>query len=107
MASLNIGEYGQILRVNMKLDVSTNTGLNFKLEPKIGKKHNFTEADGVVVGTTNVVVGDQQYLANQYLEYTVRDGNIHISGRWRLRGEVQLASSNRVVGDYKFIVVLD
>lgn len=107
MASLNIGEYGQVVRVNMKIDVSTNSGLNMKLEPKIGVKLNVDVSDGVVVGTVNVTVGDEQYLANEYLEYTIKDGDIKTSGRWRLRGEAQLSSSNRVVGDYKIITVLD
>lgn len=106
MPSLNKDEYGQVVRVNMLEDVSTNTELNFILEPRFGEKLTKDGTDGVVVGTTNVTVDDESYLANEYLEYTIKEGDLDKEGTWRFRGEVQITATKRVVGDYKFIEVL-
>lgn len=106
MPSLNKNEYGQVVRVNMLEDVSTNTLLKFILEPSVGDKLEKAAADGVVVGTSNVTVDDESYLANEYLEYTIKDGDLTFVGSWRLKGEVDINSTKKVVGDYKIIEVL-
>lgn len=106
MASLNKCEYGQVVRVNLLQDVSTNTELKFILEPQFGNKLERGASDGVSVGTSNVTVDDETYLANEYLEYTVKSGDLDYAGTWRMRGEAQLSSTVRVIGDYKIIEVL-
>lgn len=106
MANLNINEYGQVIRANIGIDVSTNIGLKFKMQPKIGSVVEKTEIDGVAVGSVNVVVGDQTFLANKYLEYTTQDGDIDQSGMWRIKGEAQINTTVKAVGDYRRIAVL-
>lgn len=107
MAELNKDEYGQVVRANIGIDVSTNTALTFVLEPRVGTKLEKVIADGVVVGAVNVVVGDQTFQANEYLEYTTKDGDICKSGLWRLKGIAQTSPTVKVVGDYRRITVLD
>ena len=117
---MNRFEYGQVLRANIGQDVSTNTGLRFILQPKSGQPLNSndvtgqpqnsivrTGSDGVVVGTVAVVVGDESFAANEYLEYTVLEDDLSISGLWRIKGEADISATNRAVGDYRNITVLD
>lgn len=119
MADLNKWEYGQVIRANIGQDVSTNTGLRFILQPKAGtplnnaRNTNYpnsivrTQSEGVVVGTVNVVVGDETYSANEYLEYTTLAEDLSMSGLWRVKGEADITSTNKASGDYKNITVLD
>lgn len=107
MPSLNNGEYGQTIRVNMEQDVSTNSSLTILLQPKIGDLKTFTDADGVSVGSSAVEVDNETFKANEYLEYTLQDGDIDKAGQWRMRGEVQLSASNLLIGDFVKFTVLD
>lgn len=106
MADLNKDEYGQTIYVNLGQDVSTATALNFVLEPQIGDKLERSASDGVAVGTSNITVDDETYQANQYLEYTIKEGDMEYAGLWRIRGEATLSATKKVIGDYRIIRVL-
>lgn len=103
---MNVSEYGSVLLANIGEDVSTNIGLEFILQPQVGQKITFTEADGVAVGVADIYEGDAQYLANQYLTYTVKDNDITQSGRWRKQGAAIISSTQKTVGDFKRFTVL-
>ena len=105
MAWLNKGEYGQKVYVNMREDVSSATSTTFVLDPQSGKKLEKTASDGVAVGSTNITVDDQDLIANEYLEYTIKSGDLDYVGTWRLKGECVLTSTNKVISDYKYIQV--
>ena len=107
MPSINKDEFGMTVRVNLFEDISTATALNFILQPQQGEKLERSASDGVVIGSSNIIVDDEQYLADQYLEYTIKENDIDVSGQWRIKGEATLSTSNKVVSDYKFISVLD
>lgn len=98
---LNKGEYGQLVYANLGEDVSSGTDLKMVLEPQVGEKLERLAGDGVAVGTSNVTVGDVTFLANQYLQYTILSGDLTYAGTWRLKGEVNLSSTNKVVSDYR------
>ena len=119
MPTINENEYGQVIRANIGEDVSTNTALEFIIQPEFGQSTNTnnlvlqprgaiirTAADGVVVGTVNVVVDDTTLIANEYLEYTTLTGDFSHSGNWRIKGTAQLTATNKAAGDYKLISVL-
>jgi hypothetical protein len=105
--TLNKGEYGQKVYVNLGQDISTNIGFNFYLEPQIGELLTKTSTDGVAVGTVNMVVDGETFIANEYLEYTIKDGDLSYAGLWRLRGDVSISTSLKVIGDYAFLTVLE
>lgn len=111
---LNKYETGQIIRVDLGQDISTNTGTLFILQPQVGTpKNDAKNTDypnsivraNATVGTVDIEVGDETYLANQYLEYTTVTDDLSSSGIWRAKG-VATVSGNNVVGDYKNITVL-
>ena len=102
----NQGEYGEVLRARVGVDVSTNIGLTFILQPQSGETITRTESDGVVVGTVDVVVGDETYNENQYLEYVTLDGDIDYVGRWRKQARAKLSPTVERVGDFERFEVL-
>jgi len=107
MATLNKDEYGQVVYAKMGEDVSTATDYSFILEPKRGTKQTKAVADGVALGTTNIYVNDELHEANKYLTYTVKEGDLDVSGIWRKRGEATMSETNVVIGDYDLMSVLD
>jgi len=119
MASFNKFEYGQVIRANLRQDVSTNTGLEMVIQPEVGSSKNAIHMDDkprgaviatnpdVTVGTVDVEVGDETYLANEYLEYTIKKVDLSKSGIWRVKGAADISPTNRAIGDYARFTVLD
>ena len=101
--NLNNGEYGQTLRVNLGEDVSTATEYSFILEPQYGEK---LEKTGIL-GTVNITEGDEDWLANEYIEYVTIVGDINKSGQWRKKGIATMSATETVNSDYDFFTVLD
>jgi len=103
MPNFNKNEFGQIIYVNLGEDVSTNTSLAMYLQPKLGTQKEVVPT----LGTANVDVDDETYLANEYLKYTIAEGDLDYSGLWRVKGKAILSSTNVVISDYKTFTVLD
>ena len=104
---LNKDEYGQTLTVGFDQDVSGATSLNFILEPRLGEKIERSASDGVAVGTVNIDVRDESFLANQYVQYTTKEGDIYQVGTWRYKAEAQLNATVKLVSDYQIVEVLE
>lgn len=100
--SLNKDEFGQTLRVNLGEDISSATSYKMFIEPQLGTLLEKT----ATLGTTNVDVDDETYLANQYVEYTTIDGDMDYAGTWRLKG-IAVYASSEIHGDYKKFTVLE
>jgi len=103
--SFNNGEYGQQILINMGQDLSTATDLMVILEPKVGDIKEFSV--GVTVGLVDILVHTTTYLANEYLQYTTKKGDITKPGQWRKRGTVKLSSIANLVSDYETFTVLE
>ncbi len=101
--TFNQDEYGSTLRVNLGVDISAGTSLTVCLEPRRGDEKEFTT--NLSVGGSNVTVDDQIFLANQYLEYTLQDGDLDESGQWRARGSA-IVSGELIKSDYVKLTVL-
>ena len=102
----NQGEFGQTLRAAIGQDVSSNIGLTFTIEPQAGKKLERDQSEGVTLGTVDVTEGDTLYLANEYLEYVVQDGDLHTSGRWRKKAAAKMSQTQETIGNYERFTVL-
>ena len=107
MPELNKNEYGQTIYINFGEDVSTATAFNFILEPKQGEKLERSASDGVILGTSNVDVGDEAYLANQYISYTIKENDLDYAGQWRKKAEATISATKKVISDYDFFEVLE
>jgi hypothetical protein len=101
--TFNRDEYGSILRVNLGVDISAGTSPTVILQPERGEKDEYTT--NVAVGTSNVVVDDQTFLANQYLEYTIQEDDLDKEGLWRARGSA-IVSGELIKSDYVKFTVL-
>jgi len=83
---MNVNEYGNVIRVNVKEDISVNTNTLQLISPSpINKKKFITAADGLVVGGSNVITPLGTFLANEYVEYTIKAGDITTAGEWVAR----------------------
>lgn len=96
----NNGEYGQKVYVNLGTDISSATDLTIVLQPQVGEEKTRTAADGVAVGGSNITVDDADLIANEYLEYTLKSGDLDYSGLWRIKGRANTSSTVRVISDY-------
>ena len=107
MADFNKGEYGDVIYANLGEDISTATELTMVLEPKIGNILEKAISDGVSVGTANIDVNDKTFLANEYIQYTIKEDDLDYAGLWRNKGKAKLSSTNLVVSDYTHFTVLE
>lgn len=103
----NKSEYGQMIYANLGQDISAASELTMLLEPKIGETQEKVISDGVAVGTANVDVNDETYLANEYISYTIKEDDLDYAGLWRNKGKAKLSSTNLVIGDYHNFTVLE
>lgn len=101
--TFNKGEYGSKLYVNLGVDISAATDLTVILEPRRGDEKEFTT--NVAVGTANTEVDDNEFLANQFLEYTIQEDDIDEIGQWRARGSA-LVGTELVKSDFVRFTVL-
>jgi len=102
----NVGEFGQILTANLGTDASVNVGLEFTLTPQLGLKLVRSEADGVSVGIVDKTVGDIKLLANQYLEYIVKEGDLDEAGLWKKQASVDISLTKKTIGNAETFSVL-
>lgn len=107
MANLNRLETGNIIYVNLGEDISTSTVFSLMIQPRIGDTLEPNQGSGVIIGTSDVDVGDQKYLANQYLQYTFKTGDLSVAGQWRIKAEAVLSSTKTLISDYEKFTVLE
>lgn len=101
--TFNYGEYGSILYINLGVDITAATSLTVVMEPERGEAKTFTS--NIAVGTANTDVDDKTYLAGEFMEYTLQDGDLDYVGQWRVRGSA-LVGTELVKSDYERITVL-
>ena len=87
MISYNIDASGQKLRVNFDEDISSATDLTMSMQPERGAVITVTPT----LGTADVEVGDETFLANQYVEYAVIADQFTYIGRYLLKAAVTLS----------------
>jgi len=95
MPIFNTDSIGEILRVNFYRDISDGTKFEIKFEPQfIGTRFPDDTPRKVVatLGTVEVVVDDMKFLANQYVEYTIKEDDFKDTGRWQAKGIATLPS---------------
>lgn len=85
MGNLYVGDTGKVLRVSTKFDMSAFTELSVVFTKPNGKAITKTTADGVVLGTGQVVDADLGTLAaNEYVEYPLEAGLLDSPGDWQV-----------------------
>ncbi len=119
MTAYNVLEYGQVIRANLGQNVLLVTDLEMIIQPELGSSRNanrnldnkprgaiVVNNPDVTVGEWDVEVGDEVYLANEYLEYTIKENDLSKPGIWRVKGSAGISATNRVVNDYVRFTVL-
>lgn len=102
MPSFNTEATGQTIRVNFNQDISAGTSFEMVLEPQTGEKLTKT----ATLGTSNVIVDDETYLANKYIEYVIIAGDFDQTGRWQKKGNAVISTTNTIYTNYSFFRVM-
>jgi hypothetical protein len=103
MGSVNKGEIGEPLRVNIGENISLATSAIIIAEPEVGQVKKFT----AIIPDVDVTVGDVTLNANEYAEYTtLKSTDLDYVGRWRMKLEATFSSTSVRQTDYvKFRVL--
>lgn len=103
MGNLNKNEVGQPIRINLGEDISLSTP-TLILEPKLGQVKEITS--GVTIPAVNVTVGSQTLLANEYIEYFTKSGDLDFVGQWRFKTKLNFSSTDIRQTDFQRFSVL-
>ena len=101
--SLNKGEVGQYIRIDLNEDISLATP-TLILEPKMGTIKEITS--GVTIPTSDVTVDGQVLSANQYIEYQTVATDLDYVGHWRYKCKLQFAPTDIRQTDFQRFTVL-
>jgi len=92
---MNVDEYGNYIRVNLSEDLEPYLVFMILKSPTpYVKEVVLSEQEGVTVGLSDIIIGDQTFLSGQYIEYQVKEGDIFLSGEWILRVKVESILKN-------------
>jgi hypothetical protein len=93
--TMNVGEYGLVLNLNVNFDISAATSLQLAIT-----RPDNTTINGVpIVGGTPLVTPDQgTFAANQYCTYTFIAGDLNQAGDYRAR-LTYTDSTKRLISD--------
>lgn len=74
------GEYGKVLVLDCGFDLTGQTGLALAIDRPDGTTVSRTQASGLAVGSVDLTLSGVTYTANQYITYTLQDGDLPDSG---------------------------
>lgn len=103
MGSLNFKEIGQPIRINLGEDISLAIP-TLILQPQVGETKEITE--DVTIPSVDVTVGDQTFLADQYIEYFTKEDDIDYIGQWRDKAKLNFSPTSILQTDYVRFTVL-
>lgn len=98
---MNVGEYGNVLRVNANYDMSTNIAFDIEIRQPNGVLLNVTPTLGTSLISTPL--GDFQ--ANEYVEYTFLSGDITQRGEHRVRLTYDQSATVRLKSAFSYFTV--
>ena len=78
-------EEGELLR---KRDGAMNL---FEQAQTAGNQKEIT--DGVTIPAVDITVGEDEFLANEYIEYSTLKGDLDYAGRWKKKGKFDFSST--------------
>ena len=83
---MNIGEYGNVIRVDVgESIVGGDVTLTLQSPYTSNKVLVLNNANGVNVGTVDIITPIGTFKANEYIEYTLQSGDIDDIGLWQAR----------------------
>ena len=92
MQNTNVDEVGKKIYSNFGEDISAATVLTMTLEPEEGQKIEVTP----ILETANKDVGDETFLAKQFVSHTATLEEFPYVGRWRVKSTATIAGVVKV-----------
>jgi len=113
MPLFNRQAFGQTVYVNFNQDISTATQFEMELQPQFTGQNFENDQDErrarlivtPILGTVDVKVDDQLFLANEYVEYVTKENDFRDDGRWRKKAKAVLVSET-IVTNYTFFRIM-
>ena len=103
MQNFNKDDVGAKLYINFGEDISTATSYGMTIEPERGPKQEVTPT----LGTSDVTVGNQDFLANQYVYYALTSEQFENDvGRARAKAKASFSSTDIRSTDYVMFRVM-
>lgn len=93
---MNAAEYGNVVYFNLQEDVSANTNTIVIRDPSWVT----TEVAATLGTTTLVTPSDGTWTANEWVSYTIADGDIDIHGIWAFRAVSVYSASKKLKTDW-------
>jgi len=99
------GEFGKKIRINTAYDLSGSTDLSLAVTRPDSTQFTRTQPD-LVVGTATIQAEVEQFdgatvtqtfLANEYVEYALKSGDLTTPGRYRFQLQVDFGASVRLI----------
>lgn len=104
MSTLNTGEIGQPLRINLGEDISAATSVIIYAQPEVGETKEFI----ATVPNVPVTVDGVTLNADEYAEYTTTSAkDLPYAGRWRMKLKATFASDDIRQTNYQKFRVLN
>lgn len=104
MSSLNKGEIGQPLRINIGDDISAATEVIIQAQPEVGDLKEFA---ATVPGVPVTLEDGAVLAANEYAEYTTTSAeDLNYAGRWRMRLKATFSTTDIRSTNYQKFRVL-
>ena len=100
---MNFNEVGQPIRINLGEDISLSTP-TLILQPELGNTKDIQQ--GVTIPTSDVTVGDETLLANEYIEYFTKDKDLDYVGRWKFKAKLTFSDTDIRQTDFQKFKVL-
>ena len=97
-------EYGKTIVLDCGFDLSGQTGLSLIIDRPNGTTLSLSGADGLAVGNSDLVINSVTYSANQYVTYTLADGDLPVSGEHKRKLSVSFPSKRLVTITEAFTV---
>lgn len=94
--TVNVGEYGLALNVNVNFDITAATGLSLSFT----RPDNSAFSGACTVGQVDLAVpGEGTYLAGRYARYLIQPGDLTVPGEYTVRLTYTDAAPKRLISD--------
>lgn len=100
------GEYGNVLRISAKEDISDNINtVKLRSSSPYVLTRIIDTSDGLTVGISDKTVDGIEFKAGEYIEYEFKEGDIDIAGTWKVcLISLTPDNKNKILNDLSFIV---
>lgn len=96
---MRVGEWGVVFLFSTGFNMQNSTLLSLKFTKPDGTALTVTNLTGVTVGTSPITTTLGVFAANQYVQYTFKNGDVNQAGTWVAQLTYQDATPQNLISD--------